>query len=101
MLAEVKLALRISHSALDSDIADVIKEARQDLVLAGISDLKANDDTDPLIKRAIKTYAKAQLTANNVTSERFQKSYDLLKNHLSLAGDYTSDLIQVGEIIIE
>lgn len=101
MLAEVKLALRISHNALDTDITDVIEEARQDLALAGISVLKTLDDTDPLIKRAIKTYAKAQLTADNVTAERFQKSYDLLKNHLSLAGDYTTDLIQVGDITNE
>lgn len=101
MLAEVKLALRISHNALDTDIADVIEEARQDLVLAGISAIKASDDEDVLIRRAIKTYAKSQLTADNATAERFQRSYDLLKNHLSLAGDYTSDLTQVGDTAIE
>ncbi|MFC3883756.1 head-tail connector protein [Bacillus songklensis] len=91
MLADVKTALRISHDALDTDISDLIDEARQDLILAGLSSAKANDDEDALIKRAIKTYAKAHFIADNVTAERFQKSYDMLKQHLTLAGDYTSE----------
>ncbi|MFP7447124.1 head-tail connector protein [Bacillus infantis] len=91
MLAEVKTALRITHDALDDEIADVIEEARQDLILAGVSHVRAIDDQDTLIKRAVKTYAKAQLTADNVTADRFQRSYDLLKQHLTLAGDYTDE----------
>ncbi|WML38701.1 head-tail connector protein [Neobacillus sp. OS1-2] len=88
MLNDVKLALRISHNALDGDITDSIEAARQDLQLSGISSIKANDDADHLIKRAIKTYCKAEYEEDVQKAERFRLSYDLLKNHLSLAGDY-------------
>lgn len=89
MLDDVKLALRISTTAFDSEISDLISAARQDLILAGIAADKANDDTDSLIKRAISLYCKANF-GNNPDSERYQKSYDMLKCSLALAGDYNT-----------
>ncbi|WBO90838.1 head-tail connector protein [Bacillus tropicus] len=88
MLEVVKKALRISHNALDDEIADLIEAARTDLKLSGVSGFKSNDDTDPLIKRAIIMYTKANFISNAKESERFQLSYNMLKNHLTLAGDY-------------
>lgn len=90
MLAIVKIALRISHNALDTEIEELIDEARHDLIQSGVSSIKAMDDTDPLIKRAIKTYAKANFGYDNPDADRLQKSYDMLKQHLSLAGDYNA-----------
>lgn len=88
MLADVKTALRISHDALNGEIEDLIDAARHDLTLSGVSAEKANEDFDPLIKRAVIVYVKANFLPDNVAAERFQKSYDMLKNHLTLAGDY-------------
>ncbi|WJE51116.1 head-tail connector protein [Bacillus cereus] len=88
ILDDIKRSLRVSHNALDSDISDLIEEARHDLMLSGVSSIKVKDDTDPLIKRAIKTYCKVEFTADAKESERFQASYSMLKNHLTLAGDY-------------
>jgi uncharacterized phage protein (predicted DNA packaging) len=88
ILDDVKLSLRISHNALDSEISDLIEAARHDLSLSGVSYLKTNDVNDPLIKRAIITYVKANFVSDSKDSERFQASYDMLKSHLSLAGDY-------------
>ncbi|MEJ9130636.1 head-tail connector protein [Bacillus thuringiensis] len=88
MLEVVKKALRVSHNALDDEIDDLIEAARLDLQISGISILKSNDDTDPLIKRAIIMYAKANFIADAKESERFQESYKMLKIHLALAGDY-------------
>jgi uncharacterized phage protein (predicted DNA packaging) len=88
VLAEVKQALRISHSALDTDIQGLIEEARQDLILAGISSEKAQSVEDILIKRAIKTYAKSQFIVDLDQAKRYQHSYDLLKQHLSMSGEY-------------
>ena len=88
MLTEVKMALRVSHSVLDGEINDLIEAARHDLMLSGVSVLKAKDDTDPLIKRAIITYTKANFITDDAAAERFLKSYNMLKNHLTLAGDY-------------
>ena len=36
MLDDVKIALRVSHTALNSEITDLIAAARQDLILSGI-----------------------------------------------------------------
>lgn len=88
MLNSVKLSLRISNTAFDEEIIDLIEAARQDLQLSGVSSLKVKDDTDPLIKRAITTYVKAHFGFDNPESGRFLSSYESLKMHLSLAGDY-------------
>lgn len=86
MLDKIKLALRIKSSAFDEEITDLIESAKLDLSLAGVSKI---DEKDPLIIQAIKTYCKANFGLDNKDSEKYQKSYDLLKQHLSLCGDYT------------
>lgn len=97
ILDDIKLTLRVSHTALDGDISDTIEAARHDLKLSGILASKADAETDidPLIKRAIKTYCKAEFAIDTVLTERFQQSYDMLKNHLALSIEYT-----VGDIIV-
>ncbi|MCI0767866.1 head-tail connector protein [Bacillus sp. TL12] len=88
MLDVVKKALRVSHNALDDEISDLIEAARHDLMLSGVASTKVNVDTDPLIKRAIITYVKANFIPDAKEAERFQLSYNMLRNHLTLAGDY-------------
>ena len=90
LLQDVKLALRImSTDALDSEVEDLIESARLDLVQSGIDSEKAQDkEPDPLIKRAIVLYAKANYGLDSPNADRFQESYDMLKQHLSLSGDY-------------
>lgn len=88
MLDAVKLALRITHSHLDIEIMDLIEAARYDLTLSGVLAVKASDDQDPLIKRAVITYVKANFLTDANEAVRFQQSYNLLKTHLTLSGDY-------------
>jgi uncharacterized phage protein (predicted DNA packaging) len=89
MLDDVKIALRVSHTALNSEITDLIAAARQDLILSGILPAKANSDTDALIKRVVITYVKAHFGYDNPDHERLLNAYHQLKLHLTLAGDYT------------
>jgi uncharacterized phage protein (predicted DNA packaging) len=89
MLDDVKVALRVSHTALDGEISDLIAAARQDLILSGVSAAKANSSTDALIKRAVTTYVKAHFGYDNPDADRLLMAYDRLKAHLTLAGDYT------------
>ena len=89
MLDDVKVALRVSHTALNSEITDLIAAARQDLILSGILPAKANSDTDALIKRVVITYVKAHFGYDNPDHERLLNAYHQLKLHLTLAGDYT------------
>lgn len=90
MLNDVKTALRISQSntSFDMEIQDLIEAARLDLQQSGISSDKANDEKDPLIKRAITVYCKSNFGYDNTDADRFHDSYVMLKQHLSLAGDY-------------
>ena len=90
MLDKVKLVLRIKHNAFDEEIQDLIDSARQDLILSGVSsDLaEAESDIDPLIERAITVYCKAHFGYDNPDADRFNHSYQMLKQHLTLAGDY-------------
>ena len=88
ILDDIKIALRISNTAYDSEINDLVAAARADLRLSGILESKVNDDTDPLIKRAIIVYVKANFGWNNPDAERLQQSYDMLKCHLALSQEY-------------
>lgn len=65
-----------------------------DLIISGVSPEKAKDDDDPLIKRAVKTYAKANYGLDSPNAERFQESYEMLKQHLSLSGDYNAHAVE-------
>ncbi|SFR15264.1 head-tail connector protein [Desulfoscipio geothermicus] len=89
LLDDVKKALRISEATTDFDgeIQDLIDAAKADLGLSGVMSEKVID-TDPLIKRAVVTYCKANFGYDNPEAERFQRAYDLIKTHLSLSVDY-------------
>ena len=88
IINDVKTALRISNTAFDSEINDLISAAQSDLKLSGVLESKVNDDTDPLIKRAIIIYVKANFGWNNPDAERLQHSYNMLKIHLALSQEY-------------
>lgn len=91
MLQAVKRALRISqsNSYYDSEVEDLIEAARNDLRLSGVLESKAYDDTDPLIKRAVTVYCKANFGFDNPDAVRFGASYESLKAHLTLSQEYT------------
>lgn len=86
ILQEVKLALRISNSAFDTEIQDIIDACKIDLVEAGAEN--TTDDTDALVKRAIILYAKANFGMANPDMEKYQKAYDRLKITMALSGEY-------------
>lgn len=77
MLNKVKLALRISTSAFDSEITDLIASAKADLGLVGID----VDEDEPLIARAIITYCRVNFGEPD-DYERLKRSYDEQKAQL-------------------
>lgn len=89
MLNDIKNALRISGNDLDVEILDLIEAAKADLMLSGVH-VEKIIDTDPLIKRAITVYCKANFGYEDPKlSEKFQESYISLKHHLTLSTEYT------------
>lgn len=85
LLDEVKTALRVTTTEFDSSISGLIEVAKADLKQSGLYKV---DETDPLIKRAIILYCKSNFGYDNPDADRFQQSYDMLKNHLSMSSDY-------------
>lgn len=88
LIDDVRQALRTKTTLLDTEIQDLIDSAKADLILSGVLETKAID-TDMLIKRAIILYSKANFGLDNKDSEKYQASYDSLKNHLCLSQEYT------------
>lgn len=87
MLQSVKSSVRIINDKFDSELTDLIESAKMDLLIAGVA---KTDEADPLIKRAIILYCKANFGLDNKDSEKYQKSYEILKEKLSLCGDYNN-----------
>lgn len=89
LLDDIKVALRISNVAFDGEITDLIAAARHDLKLSGVLATKADSDSDPLIKRAVTIYVKANFGWDNPDAEKLQRSFDMLKMHLTLSQEYS------------
>ena len=84
-LPAVKTALRISTDAYNNEILDLIKAALKDMDIAGIVN---NNDSDPLILRAIITYCRLNFGQPD-DYDRLKLSYDEQKAQLSMATGYT------------
>lgn len=92
ILDDVKAALRISASTtlFNTEVSDLIAAARDDLRLSGVLTTKVTNDADTLIRRAITVYCKANFGYDNADADRLQKSYDMIKAHLTLSQEYTA-----------
>ena len=85
-LTAVKLALRITTDAFDSELTDLINAALLDMGIAGVT----NDSTaDALALRAVITYCKLHFGQPD-DYDRLKKSYDEQKAQLSTATGYTN-----------
>lgn len=93
MLEDTKISLRITNTAFDVEISDLIDAAKSDLILSGVTTTKANSTTDSLIKRAILIYVKANFGWANPDAEKLQISYNLLKMHLTMSVEYNTEAV--------
>ena len=87
MLDKVRLALRITHDRLDSELLDLINACIYDLTIAGINKI---DESDPLIQQVVKTYCKAEYEEDVQKANRLNQAYVSLKIALCLSGEYTA-----------
>ena len=89
MFEKIKQRVRLTTTAFDTEVQDLIDECKADLMLSGVLEEKIID-TDPLILRAVSTYCRAYYEGDNVKAERLQASYESIKTHLSLSADYAA-----------
>lgn len=88
MLEKIRKSLRITSTNFDDEIQDLIDSAKVDMKISGVEVI---NEEDPLIKRAIDFYCKANFYIENKDADRYQKRYEELIKHLSLAGDYKAN----------
>lgn len=86
MLEKVKTALRISTTAFDDELNDLIEAAKLDLGLSGVD----TEDVDSLIGKAIITYCKMSFGLPE-DYDKLKRAYDEQKAQLKIAGKYRSD----------
>ena len=86
MLEKVKLALRITTDAFNSELNDLIAAAQLDLGIAGVV---VPAEIDAIVSRAIITYCKIHFGEPD-DYDRLKASYDEQKTQLSMATGYTT-----------
>lgn len=86
MLEKVKLALRITTNAYNSELTDLIEAAKLDLGVAGVT---LPSPLDELVTKAVITYCKMSFGIPE-DYDRLKASYDEQKAQLSNATGYTN-----------
>ena len=84
-LDKVKMGLRISTTAYDEELTDLIAAAQLDLGIAGVDD---PSQLDEIVTRAIITYCKMSFGMPE-DYDRLKRSYDEQKAQLVTATGYT------------
>lgn len=88
MLDKVKLALRITTDAFDSEITDLISAALADLGVAGVTYDSDEYADDPLISCAVITYCRVHFGQPD-DYDRLKASYDEQKSQLGMNTGHT------------
>lgn len=91
LIDKVKVALRIAVNDYDAEIQDLIDAGLKDLGITDINTaLLTEEDTEPLIERAVVTYCKMNFGYLAVDQyQKFKASYDEQKAQLLMSSSYT------------
>lgn len=92
LLDDIKVALRLSSSAMDSEVEMLRDAALYDMERAGVNPalLDADDLENALVKKGVVAYCKANFGYDNSEAQRFEDSYnrvvvDLLNSSENIA----------------
>lgn len=89
-LNEIRQSLRLKSTSFDTEIESLIESARLDLITSGIQSNMANDESEPLVKRAITLYCQLHFgfEQDRDNANRLERLYNSLVIHLGLASEY-------------
>jgi len=90
LLDDVRAYLRIdaTDTSFDGEIQDLIGAVQTELTDLGINPNLVSSATDPLIKKAITTYCKANFGYDTDNAEDFTSAYEKIKIYLMNSGTY-------------
>ena len=86
LLDKVRMALRITTTAFDDELLDLISAAKTDIGIAGVT---LPSELDAICNRAVVTYCKIHFGEPD-DYDRLKASYDEQKAQLSMATGYTT-----------
>lgn len=86
-LTKIKTAMRITTTAFDDEITDLVDAALADLRIAGVRGTNVAL-TDPLVLRAVITYCKLNFGEPD-EYDRLKRSYDEQKAQMGMSTGYT------------
>lgn len=86
-IAKVKLSLRITENAFDTELSDLIEAALKDLEISG-ADGSSVVLSEPIVLQAVTTYCKMNFGEPD-EYDRLKRSYDEQKAQLRSATNYT------------
>jgi len=86
LLAPVKLALRVTTTAFDSEITNLIEAAKLDMGVAGVV---LPSELNTLVGQAVITYVKMNF-GDSDNYDRLKRSYDEQKAQLVTCTGYTN-----------
>ncbi len=91
LLDDVKTACRVTSTAFDTELNDLISSALMDLGIVDIQNsLLISENPTPLIKQAVITYCKMSFGfQSNDYYTRLKASYDEQKAQLLMSSEYT------------
>lgn len=90
IIDKTRMALRITTTAYDDELTDLINAAKQDLGIAGV---EVPASLDEIVTRAIITYCKMSFGLPE-DYDKLKASYDEQKAQLSNASGYTDWSVQ-------
>lgn len=90
LLDKVKVACRVTTTAYDEELHDLISAALADIGITDVSPELLTDDQSimPLIQRAVITYCRLNFGQPD-DYDRLKKSYDEQKAQLLMSSEYT------------
>ena len=90
-LAKIKRAVRVVSTASDISIelTDLIEECRADLVQLGVLSTKANDETDPLVLGAVRSFVRWKFAQDEKEALWNMADYMTQRDEMRRREDYT------------
>lgn len=92
-LSKIRRAVRRNASTdVDAELEDIIAECRADLISLGVTETKANSETDSLILGAVRCFARWKFGLSNEDAEANREDYMMLRDELRRRVDYTTEV---------
>lgn len=87
LLDGVKHSLRISNTAHDEELSDLISACYEELAIAGVA-VQNRANPPALVRQAVILYCKAEFGLNNPDSAKYSEAFYEAKRRLAISTQY-------------